>query len=221
MKFLMLYLCTYIKFFISLFALVNPIGMIPVFTSMTSHQSINERNKTNFTTNCTVFIILSTALFLGGKILDVFGISINAFRISGGILIVNIAMSMINGDLIKKMKKDRKESKNSNVSSENIGVIPLAMPLIAGPGAISSTIMWSSQYSSILNLIISSLIIAFFSFFCWLLFKTAPFVVEILGKTGINVVTRIMGLLLMALGIDFITAGIKSVFPGLVQLACF
>ncbi|QTM69264.1 hypothetical protein HIC20_01935, partial [Buchnera aphidicola (Hormaphis cornu)] len=98
-----------------------------------------------------------------------------------------------------------------NKTSENIGVIPLAMPLIAGPGAISSAIMWSSQYSSIFNLITSSLIIAFFSFFCWLLFKTAPFVVNILGETGITVVTQIMGLLLMALGIEFVIFGIRSI----------
>jgi len=212
-------LCIYSKLFISLFALVNPIGMIPVFTSITSHQSIDERNKTNFITNYTVFIILSATLFLGRKILDVFGVSMNAFRISGGILIINIAMSMINGNLIKKMEQDRNSKQSSN-SSENIGVIPLAMPLIAGPGAISSTIMWSAQCSNVLNLVFSSMVIAFFSFFCWLLFKTAPFVVEILGKTGINVVTRIMGLLLMALGIEFVTSGIRSIFPGLAQIAC-
>ncbi|QTM69265.1 NAAT family transporter, partial [Buchnera aphidicola (Hormaphis cornu)] len=127
MKFLTIELYTYIKFFINLFALVNPIGMIPIFTSMTSHQSISERNRTNFITNFAVFIILSIALFLGKNILDIFGISINAFRIAGGILIVNLAMSIINGKLIKNMKKNQHSNK-LNKTSENIGVIPLAMP---------------------------------------------------------------------------------------------
>ena len=83
----------YIKFFVGLFALVNPVGIIPVFISMTRYQAAAERNKTNLTANLAVAIILWTSLFLGDAILRVFGISIDSFRIAGGILVVTIAMS--------------------------------------------------------------------------------------------------------------------------------
>jgi len=201
---------TYIKFFISLCALVNPIGMIPIFTSMTSNQSIRDRNQTNFMANLSVSIILCISLFLGNHILDVFGISINSFRIAGGILVIIIAMSMISGALISDMETQHNSIKSS--ISKNIAVVPLAMPLIAGPGAISATIVWSTNYSGWQNMCGCTLVIILFSILCWLLFKVAPFFVYILGDTGINIITRIMGLLLMALGIEFILTGIKAIF---------
>ncbi len=89
----------YFKFFIGLFALVNPVGIIPVFISMTSYQTAAARNKTNLTANLSVAIILWISLFLGDTILQLFGISIDSFRIAGGILVVTIAMSMISGKL--------------------------------------------------------------------------------------------------------------------------
>ncbi|QCI22715.1 YchE family NAAT transporter [Buchnera aphidicola] len=208
-------LSIYIKFFIGLCALVNPIGMIPIFTTMTNNQSFLERKKTNLIANFSASLILLISLFFGADILNIFGISVNSFRIAGGILIITIAFSMISGRFIKKTKttKDKKEENKI----DNISVVPLAMPLIAGPGAISSTIVWSTYYSSWMNLFLCSIVIFLFSFVCWLCFEAAPCVVQILGKTGINIITRIMGLLLMSLGIEFIIIGIKSIFPGLLH----
>ncbi|QCI24343.1 YchE family NAAT transporter [Buchnera aphidicola (Muscaphis stroyani)] len=203
-------LSIYIKFFVGLCALVNPIGMIPIFTTMTSQQSIIERNKTNLVANFSASLILLISLFFGNSILNIFGISINSFRIAGGILIISIAFSMISGKFIEKMNSKQRKTEN-NMIHDNISVVPLAMPLIAGPGAISSTIVWSTYYSTWLNLFSCSLVIFLFSFVCWLSFRAAPCVVTILGKTGINIVTRIMGLLLMSLGVEFVSAGIKSV----------
>jgi len=203
----------YIKFFVGLFALVNPVGILPVFISMTSYQAEAGRNKTNLTANLSVAIILWTSLFLGEGILHLFGISIDSFRIAGGILVVTIAMSMISGKLGED--KQNKQEKSESAIRESIGVVPLALPLMAGPGAISSTIVWSSRYHSWQNLLGFTLAIALFAFCCWLLFRAAPLLVRLLGQTGINVITRIMGLLLMALGIEFIVTGIKAIFPGL------
>ncbi|QCI15944.1 YchE family NAAT transporter [Buchnera aphidicola] len=207
-------LSIYIKFFIGLCALVNPIGMIPIFTTMTNHQSLLERKKTNLIANIAASLILLISLFFGGSILNAFGISINSFRIAGGILIISIAFSMISGDFINKIKSTSHEEKKT---IDNISVVPLAMPLIAGPGAISSTIVWSTYYSTWMNLFGCSFVICLFSLVCWLCFQVSPFVVQILGKTGINVITRIMGLLLMSLGIEFISAGISSIFPKLLH----
>lgn len=203
----------YSKFFIGLFALVNPVGIIPVFISLTSYQTAAARNKTNLTASLSVAIILWSSLFLGDGILQVFGISIDSFRIAGGILVVTIAMSMISGKLGED--KQNKQEKSENAIRESIGVVPLALPLMAGPGAISSTIVWGTRYNSLTHLIGFSVAIAVFALCCWGVFRLAPWLVRLLGQTGINVITRIMGLLLMALGIEFIVTGIKALFPGL------
>lgn len=209
MNIFMFDLSIYISFFFNLFALVNPIGMIPIFTSMTNHQSVVERNKTNLIANASVAIILCISLFFGNFILNLFSISIDSFRISGGILVISIAFSMINGKFINNINKSRQSKKNI---PDNISIVPLAMPLIAGPGAISSTIVWSTHNSSLINMIGCSITILIFSFFCWLLFKISPCIVTILKDTGINIMTRIMGLILMSLGIEFIVIGLKSSF---------
>lgn len=152
---------TYFKFFIGLFALVNPVGIIPVFISMTSYQTAAARNKTNLTANLSVAIILLTSLYLGDAILQVFGISIDSFRIAGGILVVTIAMSMISGKLGED--KQNKQEKSETAIRESIGVVPLALPLMAGPGAISSTIVWGTRYHSLMHLIGFSVAIALFA----------------------------------------------------------
>lgn len=188
----------YFKFFIGLFALVNPVGIIPVFISMTSYQTAAARNKTNLTANLSVAIILWISLFLGDTILQLFGISIDSFRIAGGILVVTIAMSMISGKLGED--KQNKQEKSETAVRESIGVVPLALPLMAGPGAISSTIVWGTRYHSISYLFGFFVAIALFALCCWGLFRMAPWLVRVLRQTGINVITRIMGLLLMALG---------------------
>ena len=170
-------------------------GIIPVFISMTSYQTAAARNKTNLTANLSVAIILLTSLYLGDAILQVFGISIDSFRIAGGILVVTIAMSMISGKLGKTNRTSRKNQKPPFAS---IGVVPLALPLMAGPGAISSTIVWGTRYHNWVHLIGFSVAIAIFALCCWGVFRMAPWLVRLLGQTGINVITRIMGLLLMA-----------------------
>ncbi|MDF7680788.1 YchE family NAAT transporter [Enterobacteriaceae bacterium ESL0689] len=203
----------YFKFFIGLLALVNPIGIIPVFISMTRDQTVTECNKTNLTANASVAIILLISLFLGNTILQIFGISIDSFRIAGGILVVTIAISMVSGKLGED--KQNKQEKSEAESRDSIGVVPLALPLMAGPGAISSVIVWGARYHTIFHLLGFSIAIIIFAGCCWGIFRIAPWLVRLLGQTGINVVTRIMGLLLMSLGIEFIVTGVKILFPGL------
>ncbi|MDR5612254.1 MAG: YchE family NAAT transporter [Arsenophonus sp.] len=203
----------YIKFFLGLFALVNPIGILPVFISMTNYQSVTERNRTNLVANFSVAIILCISLLVGEVFLKLFGISIDSFRIAGGIVIAEIAMSMISGRIGED--KQNKQEKSETAIRDSIGVVPLALPLMAGPGAISSCIVWSSRWLGWQNLVGLSLTCIFFALCCWLLFRSATILVKYLGQTGINVITRIMGLLLMSLGIEFIITGTKSVFPGL------
>lgn len=122
----------YFKFFIGLFALVNPVGIIPVFISMTSYQTAAARNKTNLTANLSVAIILWTSLFLGDGILQLFGISIDSFRIAGGILVVTIAMSRISGKLGED--KQNKQEKSETAIRESIGRCAVGIAVDGGAG---------------------------------------------------------------------------------------
>ncbi|EKM29780.1 marC integral membrane family protein, partial [Vibrio harveyi] len=189
-------LAIFLQFFLGLVAAVNPVGIMPVFVSLTGHMTPEEKNKTATTANVAVAIILIISLFAGQLLLDMFSISLDSFRVAGGLLLLSIAFSMMSGKLGED--KQNKQEKSEYVSREQIGVVPLAMPLMAGPGAISSTIVYGARYPSALDTVGISVTIMLFCFCSWLLFRSAPLIVRFLGQTGINVITRIMGLILGA-----------------------
>ncbi|MEB5554914.1 YchE family NAAT transporter [Vibrio cholerae] len=203
----------FLQFFLGLVAAVNPVGIMPVFVSLTGHMTLEEKNKTAATANIAVAIILIIALLAGQMLLDLFSISLDSFRVAGGLLLLSIAFSMMSDKLGED--KQNKQEKSEYISREQIAVVPLAMPLMAGPGAISSTIVYGSRYPNMLDTLGIILTVVAFSFCSWLLFRSAPYIVRLLGQTGINVITRIMGLILGALGIEFIANGLRNLFPGL------
>ncbi len=206
-------LAIFLQFFLGLVAAVNPVGIMPVFVSLTGHMTPEEKSKTATTANIAVAIILCISLLAGQLLLDMFSISLDSFRVAGGLLLLSIAYSNMSGKLGED--KQNKQEKSEYVSREQIGVVPLAMPLMAGPGAISSTIVYGARYPNMLDTVGISITIGVFCFCSWLLFRSAPFIVRFLGQTGINVITRIMGLILGALGIEFIANGLRNLFPGL------
>ena len=196
----------FLKFFIGLFAIINPCGILPVFIDFTTDMDNHEQLKLNLVTNISVVVILFGALFFGTSVLSWFGISLSSFRIAGGILIAMMAYSMLKGNL----KGDIGNNADSAVA---YAIVPLALPLLAGPGAISSIIAYSVDYpalSSKIELIMA--ILAFFvvSFFTFL---SANFIYKILHNVGISVITRIMGLILMSLAVEIFVGGLKEEFP--------
>lgn len=203
----------FLQFFLGLVAAVNPVGIMPVFVSLTGHMTQEEKHKTAITANVAVAIILVVSLLAGQMLLDMFSISLDSFRVAGGLLLLSIAFSMMSGKLGED--KQNKQEKSEYVSKEQIGVVPLAMPLMAGPGAISSTIVYGARYPNMFETIGIIITIVAFALCSWLLYRSAPLIVRFLGQTGINVITRIMGLILGALGIEFMANGLKALFPGL------
>lgn len=139
----------FLQFFLGLVAAVNPVGIMPVFVSLTGHMTLEEKNKTAATANIAVAIILIIALLAGQMLLDLFSISLDSFRVAGGLLLLSIAFSMMSGKLGED--KQNKQEKSEYISREQIAVVPLAMPLMAGPGAISSTIVYGSRYPNMLD----------------------------------------------------------------------
>ncbi|EEY48876.1 multiple antibiotic transporter [Vibrio cholerae INDRE 91/1] len=154
---------------------------MPVFVSLTGHMTLEEKNKTAATANIAVAIILIIALLAGQMLLDLFSISLDSFRVAGGLLLLSIAFSMMSGKLGED--KQNKQEKSEYISREQIAVVPLAMPLMAGPGAISSTIVYGSRYPNMLDTLGIILTVVAFSFCSWLLFRSAPYIVRLLGQT--------------------------------------
>lgn len=203
-------LSIYLQFFIGLIALVNPLGVVPIFYSMTADMTREQQNRTGAITCFSIVVILLVSFFFGNFILKTFSISIDSFRIAGGVVVVMIALTMINGKIGEH--KINKEEKNENLEEyNNIAVVPLAMPILAGPGSISATIVFGSRQHQLMDYVYSSFTIVLFGLTCYLLFRYSEPVIKRLGKTGSNVITRIMGLLLMSLGVEIITTGLKNI----------
>lgn len=205
----------YFKFFVSLFALVNPIGNVPIFSSITNGLTTAERNAVNIKTSFAIAVVLLVSLFLGQLILNFFGISLNSFRIAGGILVIMISLSMVQGKISEESQN--KEEKNHLANIQNFAIVPLAIPIMAGPGSISSVIVFGAKYNNLIDLIGLSIAIILFGVCCFFLFKSSSTLLKLLGKTGSNVVTRIMGLLLMALGVEIVTTGVIGVFETFIK----
>ena len=203
----------YLKFFIGLIAILNPIGVIPIFINLTQQQTTGERNVTARTTGISVAVVLVVALLAGELILNVFGISIASFRVGGGILILLMAISMMNATM--SPARQTPEEARDAIMKEQVAVVPLAIPLIAGPGAISTVIVYANRAAedALLHKSVLGIGVVLVAILIWFVFRMAEPLSRRLGRTGINVVTRIMGLIMAAIGVEFMANGLKGLFP--------
>ena len=160
-----------------------------------------------------VGLVLGVVLVTGEALLRFFGITISSFRVGGGIHIILMSISMMNAKL-SPVKQTEEEAQDA-AEKDSIAVVPLGIPLLAGPGAISTVIVYAHYESSPMHYLLLGAEILGVAGVVWISFRLAPFIASRLGKTGINVVTRIMGLIMAAIGIEFIANGLKQIFPGL------
>ncbi|MCV6546366.1 MAG: MarC family protein [Cohaesibacter sp.] len=199
--------------FVTLFVTIDPIGLAPIFLAITSSASKQERFKIAFRAVVTAGFILVAFAIIGQTILSVLGISLGAFRIAGGLLLFAIAFEMV----FEKRKERKSKSAQKALTDDeihNIAVFPLAIPLIAGPGAISAVLLLVSQSAdwvdrgSVLMVILSVLVLVM------VMFAVANKVEKLLGDNGRNILTRLLGVLLSALSIQFIADGVRSIIAG-------
>ena len=201
----------YFKFFIALLAIVNPVGMLPVFINMTANQEPEIRNKNGMLASASMGAILLVVLFSGETILRFFAISVDSFRVGGGILLLLMAISMLNAKM-SNVKQTREEELDS-AERASVAVVPLGTPLLAGPGAISTVILYAQRYSSVAHYLSMVVVIVALTGCTLLLFRMAPTIHRLFGRTGINIVTRLMGLIMAAMGVEFIAHGLRQLFP--------
>ncbi len=200
----------YTKIFIALLAIVNPIGAIPIVMALTADASEEEFKRTTKVTVISVMVILFTALLTGELLLSFFGISVNSFRVAGGILLLLMAISMLHA---RQSPITFSKEEAIRDSRESVAVVPISMPLLAGPGAISTVILYTQKRHAPLHYLFMGLEILLLVLTLWLAFLSIPWISKHASQTGINIFSRVMGLILAAIAIEFIANGIKGLFP--------
>lgn len=202
-----------LKSFIALLVIINPIGAVPVFISLTAHQTDTERKATIRTAALAVALVISLTGLVGEPVIRFFGISIPSFQVGGGILILLLSISMLNAQ-IAPARQTREEQQEAETKA-NIAVVPLAIPLLAGPGAMSTVIIYANKaehWFQYVYLIGSAAIIGLL---VWGALNLSAPISRLLGQTGINIATRLMGLLLAAISVEFMVDGLTKLIPAL------
>ncbi len=199
-----------VKFFISVISILNPIGAIPIFMGLTRYYS--QEDVSRIATNCAfaVFVTLFLSGLLGDEVLKFFGIQLASFRVGGGILIAFMALSMLRGEKTDiKISQDEIERQ---AQIREIGIVPLAIPMLAGPGSISNVIIQADYFITFYHWVGAVICLALIAIILKLILTFSRTIRDKIGQIAINVSTRIFGLILMAVAIEHITKGIKVIF---------
>lgn len=200
----------YSRFALSLLAVLDPFMAVPIFLGMCAHRTTAERDRFARNTGLTVFIVLVGAALVGETVLRLMGTSLASFRIGGGLVLLLMALAMLQakpGDV-----RHTAEEASALENVDTLSVVPLAVPLLAGPGAIS-TVMIAVQQGGWLH---DALIVAIIGVVCalvWLMLRLAVQVGRRMGTAGLNVANRLLGLLLAALAVESMAIGLKELFP--------
>ena len=213
-----------VQIVLAFLVLINPLSALPLFLELTHTCSRRERCRVAQMTAASVFVTIVIFTFSGNLLLKVLGISTGSFRVGGGILVFLIAMSMMSkGDNHAKPDLTTPDD-GSGMPAEKreirpvlgtIAVVPLAIPMIMGPGGISTVVIYASSVSSYTGLFLITAAGAVVSLISYLSLLAADRISGLLGDTGLAVLNRIMGILLAAVAVEIIVAGLRSLFPQL------
>ncbi len=206
-------IAAYIKIFVAMIVIVNPLGIMPVFVAMTASQSDFQRKAIARVAAITVASSLLISALLGERVLEVFGISLASFKVGGAILILLNAIAMM-----QAMPARDKQTPEEAVEAEDkasIAVVPLGIPLLAGPGAMSTIIIYASEKKAVWHLLAVCLVAIGVALMTWLALRVATRIGRRMSTTTVNVATRIMGLLLAALAVEIFAGGIVELIPAL------
>lgn len=201
------------KTFIALLALINPLGVLPLFISLTHGHSAAEKQHTIRVVSLTVISVVSVCTLFGEQIIVFFGISTASLQVAGGLLILLMSLSMLNAQM--GGSRTTEEEKSEAESKRTLGVVPLGIPLLTGPGAISTVIVYADKAQNIVDYLIIIGCGVVLAVLVWGTLQLAEPINRIMGRSGINIATRIMGLLVAAVAVEFIVEGLKVMLPSL------
>lgn len=209
-----IFLNTFLVLLGALFSVLNPIGVIPFFVGLTQDYDKAERSRVSLMTAVNVCIILLISFFVGEYVLRFFGITISALRIAGGILIASSGFGLLNANP-KKRKGISKEVEEDLQHRSSISLTPLAMPMLAGPGSISLLIAFNQDHHSTPEILSSVFSIVIVSLLIFLILRSAHYLAKYLGASGIVAISRIVGFLTVAIGIQYIISAVLSIIRGI------
>ncbi len=209
---------SYLKSFLGLLAIVDPFIAVPMFLALTPHATALDRRRIARVAAITVFSVLVVSLLAGAPMLAFLGVSLPAFKVAGAVLLFMGAISSFNATpgRVRQTPEEEAEAHDKHA----IGVVPIGTPLLAGPGAISMVIVYGSSYHSVSldnakHIMMMLSVIASVSIITWLCLRAAQRVANTLGLTGMNVATRVGGLITAALAVEILASGLTGLFPGL------
>lgn len=200
---------------ITLLAIVNPLAIVPFFIHYTQSFSPAQRKRTIWVSSFSVFVVIAVSALLGLQILDFFNISLASFQVGGGLLLMTSSLSMLNAQPAEaKSNADEIQDASERAAvGSSIAVVPLAIPLLTGPASMSTVVIYADRAKSfwqLMTLVGYGVVIGLATALC---FALAQPIARILGKTGINVMTRLMGLILAALAVEVMAEGLHKLFP--------
>jgi multiple antibiotic resistance protein len=202
--------------FTALFSVVNPLGAVPLFLSLTADNT-NVLRKQQALKACIYFaIILITFLMIGTYILNFFGITIDSMKIAGGLIIIRSGYDLMGGTY-KKGRAINEKVEAEAIEKEDISFSPLAMPMLAGPGSISLLISMaaeSTSYTTYFHIVAAILLLGMVTYF---IFLFSPKLFHLLGRSGISALSRIMGFIVITIGIQFIVSGTTHIISDLLK----
>jgi multiple antibiotic resistance protein len=199
---------------IALLAIVNPIGVVPFFIHFTSNFTPAQRRRTIKVSAFAAFLVVAISALAGLKIIEFFGISLPSFQVGGGILLLISSLQMLNAQPAEGRKEDVDEGSHKVDAGASIAVVPLTIPLLTGPATISTMVIYAEkaqgQVWQLAVLVGYGVVVALATAAA---FAASGKIAKVLGSTGINIMTRLMGLILAALAVELLTDGLKLLFP--------
>ena len=198
---------------VALLAIVNPIGVIPFFIHFTQGFSREQRQRTIRISAFSAFLVIAVSALAGLKIIEFFGITLASFQVGGGMLLLISALQMLNAQPAASTREELSEANSKLDAGASIAVVPLTIPLLTGPATISTMVIYAEKtrhWWQLAVLVGYGLVIALA---VWIAFSLSGRIARVLGKTGINVMTRLMGLILAALGVEIMSDGLVKLFP--------
>jgi len=202
-----------LKPLIALLAIVNPIGVVPFFIHFTQGMTPEERRRTLRTTSLTGFLVVSISSLAGLKIIEFFGISVPSFQVGGGVLLLISSINMLNAQPGDTRPRDVQEGRAKAEAGASIAVVPLGVPLLTGPATISTMVIYAEKTRTFWEhavLVGYGVVVGVATF---LVFSAAGRIARVLGQTGIDVMTRLMGLILAAMAVELLADGLLKLFP--------
>lgn len=200
----------FILSFGALLSVINPLGTLPMFIGLTSGKPNSEIVSIAIRASINTFVILLVAFFLGSYILQFFGISLYSLRIAGGIIIASSGFALLTGNFNRHKGMKRKEKDDASTRSE-ISLTPIAIPMLAGPGSISLLITYYQEHQTGLEILILLLAILLVCVITLVLLLSSNFIVKKLGASGINALSRIIGFIVISIGVEFILGTILEI----------